>query len=238
MGKVYEFIDWNPENPTPITGERHIIEDGKIRLNHAPLKGSVVIQGFSEDSTGFTPSGTFFIRYGESDNYRTADQYVHFNPEANGLLVTVSYQAVSTLIRAEHFNEINRFMELGVQEIVAKMLIEHEERMAARWETMLETHCKHIVAAIKSTINGIDPDMIADDDDADAMLDEFFPGDVEPTEKTSETATNEEADTMLDEYFYTPPDEESEDGTGITEVASDEEFEAMLDETLPEVSHI
>lgn len=226
---MHEFIDYNPENPTPIEGEKHIVVNRQIRLNHTPLVGSVVIPGFTEDKTGLTPAGSFYINYGATDNYRTADQIVHFNENANGLVVTVSYQAVSTLIRAEHFNEIKRFMEVGVQEIVAKMLIAHEERMVELWET----HCQHIVAAIKSLGGGIDPDMIASDEDADALLDEYFPGDVESTEKTTEIATNDEADQMLDEYFYTP-----DNGDSITEVATDEDFESMLDETLPIVSHI
>ena len=33
------------------------------------------------------------------------------------------------------------------------------------------------------------------------MLDEFFPGDVDDTEETTDIATDEEANTMLDEFF-------------------------------------
>ena len=247
---MIEFHDYDPSHPFDVS-EKHIIANRKITLNYAPLKGSVSIDGLSEDTTGTVPQGTFYINYGEADNYHSADQVVHFPEGYDGAAVTVEYKGVSTLLRAEHMNEIKNFIERGASELAARIIAEHEQVMTDKWNELFEIHCQHITSALDSireaiaALGGegggsIDESQIAEDDEADAMLDEYFPGDVEPTAKSVEIASNEEADMMLDEFFPTPDTEPDETGdtTGIEEVATDEEFQAMLDEELPDIGDL
>lgn len=236
---MIEFHDYDPAHPFDVC-EKHIISNNKVTLNYAPLKGSVSICGLSEDFTGTVPQGTFFINYGEEDNYRSADQIVHFPDGYDGAAITVEYKGVSTLLRAEHMNEIKAFIEKGAGELAARIIAEHEQFMADKYNELFEIHCKHICAELKeikqaiaaSGGGGISADLIAGDDEADALLDEYFPGDVEPTEKVPVVAEDDEADIMLDEFFPGDVDDTEE----TTDIATDEEANTMLDEFFPEVS--
>ena len=226
---MIEFHDYDPSHPFDVS-EKHIIADRKITLNYAPLKGSVSIEGLSEDTTGTVPQGTFFINYGEADNYRSADQVVHFPEGYDGAAVTVEYKGVSTLLRAEHMNEIKNFIERGASELAARIIAEHEQAMVDKWNELFEVHCKHITEAIAALGGEGGGSNIADDEEADQMLDEYFPGDVEESAPPSIIATDDEVDQMLDEYF--PGDvEESEDPSLV---AADEDAEEMLDEFFPD----
>ncbi len=175
---------------------------------------------------------------------------VHFPEGYDGVALTVTYKGVSTLLRAEHMNEMKAFMERGASELAARIIAEHEQRMMDLVKDILALHCSHITTALQeirdsiAALGGegggsIDPDRIADDESADTLLDDYFPGDVEPTEKIAEIASNEEADIMLDEFFPTPESESTGepdgtgDVTGIEDVATDEEFASMLDEIFP-----
>ncbi len=200
---MIEFKDYDPANPFQVTCEKHIICNGKITLNYAPLKGSVSIDELVEDTSGTLPVGSFFINYGDANNYRTADQIVHFNRTYDGVVVSVNYQGVSTLLRATHMNEIKEFIERGASELAARIIAEHEQNMVDQWEALLETHCEHLVAAIKEAGSGGIP-RVAGDDEADSALDEYFEGDVTETGDPSIVASDDEAEKMLDEIF---PDE-------------------------------
>ena len=210
------FHDYDPAHPFAVTAEKHIIRDNKITLNYAPLKGSVRIDGFLEDETGGLPLGTFSIHYGDEDNYRTADQIVHFPDGCDGIAVTVDYQGVSTLLRAEHMNEIRAFMETGASELAAHMIAEHEQRMM----DALTEHCGHIISAIHEIAEAIAAQgsggIVANDGDADTALDEYFPGDVVETGNPSIIAKDDEVDEVLDEFFPLP------NGTADAGAAEDE----------------
>lgn len=231
---MIEFHDYDPSHPFDVT-EKRIIANNKVTLNYAPLKGSVAISGLVEDFSGSVPQGTFFINYGDEDNYRSADQIVHFPEGYDGAAVTISYKGVSTLLRAEHMNEIKSFIEKGAGELAARIIAEHEQFMADKYNELFEIHCKHICAELKEIKQaiaalgggGISTDLIADDEEADTLLDEYFPGDVETTEKVPVIAEDDEADIMLDEFFPGDVDD--------TDIATDEEAESMLDEFFPEV---
>ena len=207
---MIEFKDYDPAHPFAVTAERHIIRDGKITLNYAPLKGSVSIDGFSEDATGTLPAGTFYVYYGEEDNYRTADQVVHFPAGYDGIAVTVTYKGVSTMLRAEHMNEIREFMEHGASELCARIIAEHEQNMM---EALAE-HCGHIVSALRELSEAITASggaggeygllKFASDDAVDEVLDEFSPGDIEQTESPSVFAKDEDVQEVLDEYMPLP----------------------------------
>ena len=131
---MIEFHDYDPAHPFDVFGEKHIIHNRVITLDYAPLKGSVTIEGLSEDTTGTVPQGTFFVNYGEENNYRAADQKVHFPEGYDGVAVTVDYKGVSTLLRATHMNEIKRFMEAGASELAARIIVEHEKFMHEQME--------------------------------------------------------------------------------------------------------
>lgn len=126
---MIEFHDYDPAHPFDVSGEKHIIHNRTITLDYAPLKGSITIEGLSEDTTGTVPQGTFFVYYGEENNYRAADQKVHFPEGYDGVAVTVDYKGVSTLLRAAHMNEIKRFIEAGASELAARIIVEHERIM-------------------------------------------------------------------------------------------------------------
>ena len=204
---MIEFHDYDPAHPFPVTSEKHIIQDGRIILDYVPLKASVTIEGFRECTTGSPGPGEFYIRYGDEDGYRTADQIVHFSEGYDGLLVTVDYLGVSTILRARHMNEIKKFMEFGASELAARMIIAHEEAVMDTWKELLALHCGHICDALEgirkaiASGGGIDPDSIAEDYEADEVLDELFPGDVPVTPKVSEIADDDEVREVLDEIF-------------------------------------
>ena len=188
------FHDYDPSHPFAVSDEKHIIQSGKITLNYAPLEGSITIEGFTEDSTGPLPRGTFFVNYGAEDNYRTADQ--------------VNYKGVSTLLRAEHLNEIRSFMERGASELAARIIAEHEQNIM----DALAEHCGHITSALREISEAIAAKggegggtfEIASDEEADELLDEYFPGDLEDVGYPSVFASDREAEELIDEYLPLP----------------------------------
>ena len=101
----FQFRNYNPSAPFPVT-ETKTIENDCITLDYAPLEGSVSIDGFRENMDGSRLAlYEFSINYNSIDNYRQADQVVRFSDGAhNGTVVTIVYQGVSTLLRAEHLN--------------------------------------------------------------------------------------------------------------------------------------
>ena len=148
---MIEFHDYDPSHPFSVPGEKHLIRDNKITLFYVPLKGSVTIEGFTEDTTGTLPPGTFYINYGDAEAYRTADQIIHFPAGYDGLAVTVDYKGVSTILRAEYMNEIKRFMEIGAAEIAARIIVLHEQAIEERmreWQENILTEIRGIKAAI------------------------------------------------------------------------------------------
>lgn len=203
------FHDYDPAHPFAVTAERHIIQGGKITLNYAPLKGSVIIDGFSEDTTGALPAGTFYVYYGEEDNYRTADQIVHFPAGYDGVTVTVDYQGVSTMLRAKHLNEIKEFVERGASELAARIIAEHEQNIM----DAIDEHCGHIVSALREITEAIAAKggagggtvELASDEEADELLDEVFPGsDIEDVGYPSVYASDKDVEEVLDEYLPMP----------------------------------
>lgn len=242
---MIEFHDFDPANPYAISNERHAISGNMITLDHLPQKGSVTIEGFTETS-GPPSVGEFRVDYGYNGNYRTSMQTVTFAAGYDGMEVSVSYNGIGTLLRAKHINELRAFMETGASELAARLFVTYKEAMSE----ILETHCRHITDALREVASAIaaagqggqgggstDQLNIANDEEVDEMLDEFFPGDVEPTEESMEIASDEEADEMLDEFF--PGDvEPAEDDFGIEGIASDEEFQSMLDEIMPVESNV
>ena len=109
------FYDYDPSSPFVVSNELQTITNGKVRLNYTPLKNSIVIPGFTQATTSSPGETEFYVDYQDSSEYRLATQYVYFSSSKNGLTVSISYQGVSTLILAKHFNEIKNYMETNGQ---------------------------------------------------------------------------------------------------------------------------
>ena len=111
---MIKFHDYNPAEPFAVENEFHDIADGKVVLNYTPKKGTVKVKLDGVEAIEATSSnpeaGQFYIDYAVSSDYRMATQQVVFNASDNGKRAVFDYQGVSTLIRAEHFNEIRDFM--------------------------------------------------------------------------------------------------------------------------------
>ena len=216
---MIEFKDYDPNHPFDVIGEKHTITDYKITLNYTPLKGSVSISGYTEDSTGTLANAAFYIDYDEENNYRTANQVVRFSPDAEGKEVTVSYKGVSTLLRAKHLNEIKDFMERGASEQAANILVAHESALIGYFDyrisglTAAIKEVSESVASVAAALGGVgggtfvDDSLVATDEEADEMLDQIFytEGGIETVESSefdeSRIATDEEAKELLDSIF-------------------------------------
>lgn len=235
---MIEFHNLDPQRPYDVTGEVHVIEDGKIVLDHTPLKGSVVIPGYREtdswDSALFT---SFYIDYQEETGYRTATQVVRFSPAASGRTVTVSYKGVGTIIRAETLNEMIR----AIEDLQSGGSIKaHNESGSAHYDIrqsitateeafrrLLNDHKTDELAHSLAIARGIgihDEDKAAHADIREAVeavstkVDEFV------------LASDDEIAEMLDMYF--------ESGVPVTRVvqemmAEDDYADDMLDEFFP-----
>ena len=145
---MISYHDYDPVHPFDVFGEKHIIRDCKIILDYVPLKGSVTIEGFTENTTGSPGRGEFYIEYGDEDNYRTADSVVHFSEGYEGYMATVDYQGVSTILRAKDLNEIKLFMEQGASELAARIIVLHEQSVMDEWRTIFSEHCSHVCDAL------------------------------------------------------------------------------------------
>lgn len=107
---MQKFYDYDVDHPFDVVDEIQIIEDGKIRLKYTPLQGSVSIAGFKEVLT--SPNvGEFYINYQAGSQYRMADQIVSFDSADNGKEIKISYRGVSTLILAQHLNELSTLLQ-------------------------------------------------------------------------------------------------------------------------------
>ena len=112
MAILKEFHDFDPAKPFAIISEKQTISENKIRLDHTPLKGSVFILGFTENTSGKNIlSNEFYIDYQEKNGYRTASQWVTFGNGNDGRTVYINYQGVGTLLLARDMNKIENFMD-------------------------------------------------------------------------------------------------------------------------------
>ena len=209
---MISYHDYDPAHPFDVFGEKHIIRDCKITLDYVPLKGSVTIEGFTESTTGSPERGEFYIEYGDEDNYRTANSIVRFPEGYEGYMVTVDYKGVSTILRAKDLNEIKSFIEHGASELAARIIVLHEQSLMDEWRAIFSEHCDHVCRALEEIRDAVDrsgsgiaSDDIAEDAEADEVLDEFFPGDDVPlTPKVTAIADDDEVEAILDEIFSAP----------------------------------
>lgn len=250
---MIEFHDYDPAHPFNVYGEKHIIHNRIITLDYAPLKGSITISGLTEDTTGTAPQGTFFVNYDEENNYRAADQKVHFPEGYDGLVVTVDYKGVSTLLRATHMNEIRRFMEVGASELAARMIVEHERfihEQMEEWRNNILAEIRGVKEAIaeaveKGVVGGVCPccphkdDILPDEMDSGDIEEErqgepvaYDGGDLED-ESISEPQYVNDAGEIADEGDKGPASEGSgvsESDTGLMEtVENSEELSVLVD---------
>lgn len=162
---MIEFHDYDILHPFSVVGEKHVVTGRKIILNYAPLKGSVNIVGYTEDTSLPLVNSSFYIDYDEENNYRAANQIVQFSADPEGKEVIVNYRGVSTLLRAKHLNEITD----ALQEIRNAILAVAED---SGRETGLP------VMIPKPPKNHHKPkkgDFVASDDEYESVINEIFP---------------------------------------------------------------
>ena len=108
------YFPYNVDNPQTVTGERHEIKDGMIRLRHIPKAGTLHIDGFTEvNSPVNLQSNQFFCYYAADSLYREANRLVYFYRGLGGQRVTCNYLAIGTPITAEDMNEIKEHLDKG-----------------------------------------------------------------------------------------------------------------------------
>jgi len=137
---MIKFHDYNPDKPFKVTGEFHYISDGKIFLDYTPKQGTMVAimdgKALTESATDSPKAGEFYIDYAVASEYKQATQVVLFNEADNGKRVDFDYEGVSTIIKAEHMNEIRDFMNT-YKERRAFNLIEGKEHSTPKEQVEL-----------------------------------------------------------------------------------------------------
>ena len=123
------FHDLDTEKRFEVVGERQTVdEDSKIHLDHTPLTGTLVIDGYRRNLSGLNlASDEFYIDYHERSGYKLATQAVTIGPGNIGVTVTASYTGVGTIIFARDMNEIKSFMDEGAAKIMDDKIAGHSE---------------------------------------------------------------------------------------------------------------
>ena len=143
---------------------------------------------------------------------------VYFSLSADGQEITVDYQGVGTLFLAEHANAFRAFMLRGAREQAVEEIARYDDRvsMAVRLAAdsiigAIDEHCGRITAAMQEIAEAIRDKggafQLASDEEADSLLDEYFPGDVDDVGEPSIFASDREAQELIDEYLPMPPAE-------------------------------
>ena len=100
------FHEFNPLQPFNHEESLQILNN-RVRLSYIPLKDSVSIQGFLQESIlGDVKSNSFWCDYRDYDGYRSANGEVFFDSSRNGDVVNIKYLGVGTVLRADDMNEI------------------------------------------------------------------------------------------------------------------------------------
>ena len=100
------FHEFDPLHPFNHDESLQILNN-KIRLSYIPLKDSVSIRGFLQESIlGDVKSNSFWCDYRDSDGYRSANGEIIFDRSHDGDVVDVSYLGIGTVLRAEDMNEV------------------------------------------------------------------------------------------------------------------------------------
>lgn len=122
-----KFHDLDTEKRFAVTGEQQTIDsDSKIHLDHTPLTGTLVIDGYRRNMSGLNlAADEFYIDYHERSGYKLATQTVEFGPGNIGVTVTASYTGVGTIIFARDMNEIKTFMDEGAAQLMGERIEAH-----------------------------------------------------------------------------------------------------------------
>lgn len=100
------FHEFNPLQPFNHEESLQILNN-RVRLSYIPLKDSVSIQGFLQESIlGDVKSNSFWCDYRDYDGYRSANGELFFDSSKNGDVVNIKYLGVGTVLRADDMNEI------------------------------------------------------------------------------------------------------------------------------------
>lgn len=100
------FHEFNPLQPFNHEESLQILNN-RVRLSYIPLKDSVSIQGFLQESIlGDVKANSFWCDYRDYDGYRSANGEIFFDSSKNGDVVNIKYLGVGTVLRADDMNEI------------------------------------------------------------------------------------------------------------------------------------
>ena len=106
------YFAYDVTNPQAVTGERHTIENGRIRLRHTPVENSIKISNFTEvTSPAALHLNEFACLYSRETGYRESNRIVYFSSGHNGTTVLVNYYAVGTVVTADDMNEIKAHLD-------------------------------------------------------------------------------------------------------------------------------
>ena len=105
------YTPYSPQMPRTVSAEKHVIADGKIRLDHIPYLNSISISGFRQTDSMTPAQGYFFCAYGDELYYRESNCLVLFNSDDNGKTVSVDYLEVGTIVTFDDMNEIAEHMD-------------------------------------------------------------------------------------------------------------------------------
>lgn len=111
---MVKYFAYDPTDLHPVEDERHVIDNGMIRLRHVPVENSIKIDGFTEvNSPAGLQRNEFACLYSRETNYRESNRLLYFSTAHNNTVVEVSYKACGTPFTADDANEIKEHLDNG-----------------------------------------------------------------------------------------------------------------------------
>lgn len=111
---MVHYFAYDPTDLHPVEDERHVIDNGMIRLRHVPVENSIKIDGFTEvNSPAGLQRNEFACLYSRETNYRESNRLLYFSTAHNNTVVEVSYKTCGTPFTADDANEIKAHIDAG-----------------------------------------------------------------------------------------------------------------------------
>lgn len=111
---MVRYFAYDPTDLHQVDSERHVIDNGMIRLRHLPVENSIQIDGFTEvNSPAGLQRNEFACLYSRETNYRESNRLLYFSTAHNNTVVEVSYKTCGTPFTADDANEIKEHLDAG-----------------------------------------------------------------------------------------------------------------------------
>ena len=111
---MVRYFAYDPTDLHQVDSERHVIDNGMIRLRHLPVENSIHIDGFTEvNSPAGLQRNEFACLYSRETNYRESNRLLYFSTAHNNTVVEVSYKTCGTPFTADDANEIKEHLDAG-----------------------------------------------------------------------------------------------------------------------------